>query len=162
MRSLDEISALIVDDNIFVRKLMKSMLRQISVAQIDECDDGQAAFQFLTAKPVDIVLLDWVMPGWHGARFLKNLMARAALAGTITPPVLVVTANASRAVVLEAARLGADGVVAKPFSVSILKSRIFDVINKEALQASIYQEMLGRIVPVDIFDLSDNGNSILI
>lgn len=135
-RSLDDLSVLIVEDNAFTRKLMRSMLRQIPVGEVQEYDNGIDALKLLKSKHFDIVLLDWIMPGFNGRQFLEGLDARRRKPGTQTPPVLVVTANASRQVVLEAAKLGADGVVAKPFSVSVLRDRIFAVINRDWIKAA--------------------------
>lgn len=133
-RSVSELSVLIVDDNAFIRKLIRSMLRQIPTGEIVEFEDGEAALAYLETRHVDIVLLDWVMPDFGGADFLKALAAKREKTGMPIQPVVVVTANASRAVVLQAAKLGASGVIAKPVSVSILRDRIYTVINREARQ----------------------------
>lgn len=131
---LEDLSVLIVEDNAFTRKLMRSMLRQIPVGEIQEYEDGRGALKLLASKHFDIVLLDWIMPGFNGGHFLEHLNARRQQPDARIPPVLVVTANASRQVVLEAARLGADGVVAKPFSVSVLRDRIIAVLNRDVIR----------------------------
>jgi len=135
-RSLDDLSVLIVEDNAFTRKLMRSMLRQIPVGEIQEYDNGRDASKLLVSKYFDVVLLDWIMPGFNGGQFLENLNARRQKPGAQIPAVLVVTANASRQVVLEAAQLGADGVIAKPFSVSVLRDRISAVVNRDGINAA--------------------------
>lgn len=135
-RALDDLSVLIVEDNAFMRKLMRSMLRQIPVGEICEFENGREALKLLNNKHFDVVLLDWVMPAFSGNQFLESLNRRRQKSKTPVPPVLIVTANASRQVVLEAAQRGADGVIAKPFSVAVLRDRIFAVINREALTAT--------------------------
>lgn len=143
-RPLDDLSVLIVEDNAFMRKLMRSMLRQIPVGEVQEYENGRDALKLLTSKYFDIVLLDWIMPGFDGRQFLEGLNARRQKPGVRIPPVLVVTANASRQMVLEAAQLGADGVVAKPFSVSVLRDRIFAVLNRDGIRAARQENMANQ------------------
>jgi len=140
-RSLDDLSVLIVEDNAFTRKLMRSMLRQIPVGEIQEYDNGRDALKLLASKYFDIVLLDWIMPGFNGGQFLENLNVRRQKPGAQIPAVLVVTANASRQVVLEAAQRGADGVIAKPFSVSVLRDRISAVLNRDVIMVAKQDNM---------------------
>lgn len=144
-RSVSELSVLIVDDNAFIRKLIRSLLRQIPAGEIIEFEDGKAALAYLETRHVDIVLLDWVMPDYDGADFLKALALKREKTGMPMQPVVVVTAHASRAVVLQAAKLGASGVIAKPVSVSILRDRIYTVVNREAREL----ENMSKVVTLD-------------
>lgn len=145
-RSVDELSVLIIDDNAFIRKLIRSMLRQIPAGEVVDFEDGKSALAYLESRHIDIVLLDWVMPDYDGADFLRTLALKREKTGMPILPVVVVTANASRAVVLQAAKLGASGVIAKPVSVSILRDRIYTVINREARQL----EKTSKTVALDI------------
>lgn len=145
-RSVDDLSVLIIDDNAFIRKLIRSMLRQIPAGEIVDFADGKSALAYLESRHIDIVLLDWVMPDYDGADFLRALALKREKTGMPIQPVVVVTANASRAVVLQAAKLGASGVIAKPVSVSVLRDRIYTVINREAREL----ENMSKAVTLDI------------
>lgn len=119
----ENLRVLIVDDNNFVRKLERSMLRQLGVQTIAEAGDGADALKRLSSRDCDLILLDWKMPRFSGEEFLK-VLRNGDDAYRKTIPVLVITGLANQSLVLKAVHLGADGVIVKPFSISLLKHRI--------------------------------------
>lgn len=123
---------LVVDDNTFTRKLVRSMLRQVPVSEIVDLDNADDALALTRTRHFDAVLMDWVMPDMGGEGFLRSA-AELRSPGWFVPPVLIMTANAKRRVVLKAAQLGAHGVLAKPLSVAILRSRLFGVLDGPAI-----------------------------
>ncbi len=119
-----DLRVLIVDDNGFTRKLIRNMLRQIAPLRVFEAGNGATALAAITDVRPDLVLLDWYMPKGNGDQVLKS-MDKAGLADL---PVIVVTSAAKRDLVIEAARLGVAGVIAKPFSISVLADKINSVL----------------------------------
>ncbi len=119
----ENLRVLIVDDNNFVRKLERSMLRQLGVQTIAEAGDGADALKRLSARDCDLILLDWKMPRFSGEEFLK-VLRNGDDTYSKEIPILVITGLANQSLVLKAVHLGADGVIVKPFSISLLKHRI--------------------------------------
>jgi CheY-like chemotaxis protein/AraC-like DNA-binding protein len=73
-------------------------------------EDGPTALDLLESRPIDLVLLDLLMPGLDGLAVLERIAAVAAEA-----PVIVVTGLDRAQTALAAVRLGAADVVVKPF-----------------------------------------------
>ena len=80
--------------------------------------DGESALQALTAKPVDLAVLDIKMPRMDGMELLQRLRARTAT------PVIFLTSKDEEVDELMGLRLGADDYITKPFSQRLLLERI--------------------------------------
>ena len=80
--------------------------------------DGESALQGLTAKPVDLAVLDIKMPRMDGMELLQRLRARSQL------PVIFLTSKDEEVDELMGLRLGADDYIRKPFSQRLLIERI--------------------------------------
>ncbi|MBK5949451.1 hypothetical protein CH339_15825 [Rhodobium orientis] len=119
----EALHVLVVDDNSFFRKLERSMLRQLGVDTVYEASDGLDALTRLDQRECDLVLLDWNMPSFPGADFLRLIRDKDDVYFR-SIPVIVVTSFANQALVLKAVELGANGVVVKPFSIALLRDRI--------------------------------------
>jgi len=76
-------------------------------------------FQFLVT--------DWNMPGMTGIDLLKAVRADEKLR---TLPVLMVTAEAKRDQIIEAAQAGVNGYVVKPFTAQALKEKIEKIFDR--------------------------------
>ena len=80
--------------------------------------DGESALQGLTARPVDLAVLDIKMPRMDGMELLQRLRTRSAL------PVIFLTSKDEEMDELMGLRLGADDYITKPFSQRLLIERI--------------------------------------
>jgi DNA-binding NarL/FixJ family response regulator len=83
---------------------------------------GQDGFVSILKNLPDLILCDVSMPVMSGFEILKSLSDLAAQIGKI--PFVIITALADRSVALEARRLGADDIVAKPIDFEILHTII--------------------------------------
>ena len=90
-----------------------------------EADDGKTALPILKAGDIDFLITDWNMPGMPGLELLKAVRADPALAKL---PVLLVTAEAKREQIVEAAQAGVNGYVVKPFTAQTLKEKIDKIL----------------------------------
>jgi two-component system chemotaxis response regulator CheY len=79
----------------------------------------------------DFLVTDWNMPGMTGIDLLKAVRADAKLANL---PVLMVTAEAKKDQIIEAAQAGVNGYIVKPFTAVTLKEKIDKIF--ERLQAA--------------------------
>jgi len=112
---------LVVDDFSTMRRIVKNLLVEIGFKNIEEADDGNTALPILEKGGVDFLVTDWNMPGMPGIDLLKAVRANPALA---TLPVLMVTAEAKREQIMEAAEAGVNGYVVKPFTADTLKEKV--------------------------------------
>jgi two-component system, chemotaxis family, chemotaxis protein CheY len=126
---LTTIRVLIVDDSRFMRRLVRSILRSLGVKDIIDTDRAEMAIGFVKAQDFDVVILDWVMPGIGGAGFCDA--ARHIARVKPMPPIVVITAHATRKVVLEAIRAGVDQILVKPFSATSLRDRLITAIESQ-------------------------------
>ncbi|MCE5359552.1 chemotaxis response regulator CheY [Candidatus Igneacidithiobacillus taiwanensis] len=125
------INILIVDDFSTMRRIVRNLLREIGFTTFDEAEDGVQALQKLQSQNFDLVVSDWNMPNMQGIDLLRAIRADARLRQI---PVLMVTAEAKRENILEAAQAGVNGYIVKPFTADTLREKL-DAIFKR-LQAA--------------------------
>jgi len=118
---------LIVDDFSTMRRIIKNLLRDLGFNNVDEADDGNTALPMLQSVKFDFLITDWNMPGMTGIELLKSVRADGKLAQL---PVLMVTAEAKREQIIEAAQAGVNGYVVKPFTAGALKEKIEKIFNR--------------------------------
>jgi len=118
---------LIVDDFSTMRRIIKNLLRDLGFTNTDEADDGQSALPMLQSSKFDFLITDWNMPGMTGIDLLKAVRADEKIASL---PVLMVTAEAKREQIIEAAQAGVNGYVVKPFTASALKEKIEKIFER--------------------------------
>lgn len=118
---------LIVDDFSTMRRIIKNLLRDLGFTNTVEADDGQTALPKLQAGGIDFLVTDWNMPGMTGLDLLKAVREDANL---MSLPVLMVTAEAKREQIVEAAQAGVNGYVIKPFTAATLKEKIDKIFER--------------------------------
>ena len=116
-----DIKFLVVDDFSTMRRIIKNLLHDLGYANVTEADDGKTAFPMLRAGNFDFLVTDWNMPGMPGIDLLKAVRADPKLAKL---PVLMLTAEAKREQIIEAAQAGVNGYVIKPFTAVTLKEKL--------------------------------------
>jgi two-component system, chemotaxis family, chemotaxis protein CheY len=120
---------LVVDDFSTMRRIIKNFLNDLGYTSIAEADDGKTALPVLKAGDVDFLITDWNMPGMPGLELLKEVRGDPA---TKKLPVLMVTAEAKREQIVEAAQAGVNGYVVKPFTAQTLKEKIDKILATQA------------------------------
>ncbi len=128
-------SILVVDDSAVTRARLSHALADHVV---HEAADVDGALDTLRATPVDLVVLDLLLPGTGGMALLRRWHDEPSRP---SPAVIVVSALDDEAVRVEALRLGAADFVAKPFSVAELSLRVAHVLERQAL----LQELRARV-----------------
>ena len=88
-------------------------------------DDGKTALPMLQNGSFDFLITDWNMPGMPGLDLIKAVRADAKLAKM---PVLMLTAEAKREQIIEAAQAGVNGYVIKPFTAETLKEKLDKIL----------------------------------
>lgn len=118
---------LIVDDFSTMRRIVKNLLTDLGYTNTTEADDGKTAWPMLQAGSFDFVVTDWNMPGMTGIELLRSIRGDARIAKT---PVLMVTAEAQRDQIIEAAQAGVNGYIIKPFTAQTLKEKIDKIFQR--------------------------------
>ncbi len=112
---------LVVDDFPTMRRIVRNLLGELGYTNISEADDGQTALPMLKNGDFEFLVTDWNMPGMTGIDLLKAVRADEKLAKM---PVLMVTAEASKEQIVEAAQAGVSGYIIKPFTAATLAEKL--------------------------------------
>jgi two-component system chemotaxis response regulator CheY len=108
---------------------VRSFLNDLGYRDVVEADSGDRALPILKKGQVDFLVTDWNMPGMPGLELLKAVRSDPNLANL---PVLLVTAEAKREQIVEAAQAGVNGYVVKPFTAQVLKEKIEKILAARA------------------------------
>ncbi len=116
-----DINILIVDDFSAMREIIRNLLHELGFDNTSEADDGQTALPMLKTGKFDFLVTDWSMPDMDGLALLKTVRADEQLSDL---PVLMVTAEAKREQIVDAAEAGVNAYIVKPFTAETLKEKI--------------------------------------
>ena len=122
------VKVLAVDDFPTMRRIVKTLLRQLGYNNVAEAEDGQVALAKLKQEKFDLVLLDWNMPRMTGLELLKAIRADDNLQNT---PVVMITAEGRKEDVLEAVKAGVNNFIVKPFTAETLEEKLNKVLEKK-------------------------------
>ena len=116
----------LVDDSGILRSALRNVLESSGFEVSFEADGSRTLFERLAVTPVDVVMLDVFFPTENGLDILTQLKSRYP-----TIKVLIVTGLQQNAVLEEAQKRGADGVLYKPFDTDDLLSAVQRLVNKQ-------------------------------
>ena len=120
---------LVVDDFATMRQIVKKSLISLGYSNISEASDGQEALAKLEKEQYGFIISDWNMPNMMGIDSLKAVRSNERLK---TIPFLMVTAEAKRENVLEAAKAGVSQYIVKPFTVDALQEKMAAIFAKKS------------------------------
>ena len=118
---------LVVDDFVIMRRIVGNLLKDLGYTDVKEAEDGVDALNKLRSGDFDFVMADWNMPKMTGIELLRAIRADSKLKHL---PVLMVTAEAKRENIIEAAQAGANGYVVKPFTADTLEEKLRKIMQK--------------------------------
>ena len=118
---------LVIDDEHYTRKVIKTLLITMGVKSIQEAPDGYAGLEIIPTFAPHIVLCDWEMPGLDGPGFVRAVRSPETFPYPDVP-IIMLTAHGERSRVVEAARLGINEYLLKPVSSQALQARMLSVI----------------------------------
>jgi two-component system OmpR family response regulator len=116
---------LIVDDDVNIVEFAAAVLEDEPGFMIDKAYDGNQALEVATQWPPHLVLLDITLP-FRDALSVMRLLKRDRR--TAHARVVIITGQDSGAAEVTAMKLGADGFMLKPFSMSELREKVEDVL----------------------------------
>jgi two-component system chemotaxis response regulator CheY len=121
------LSVLIVDDNMHMRKIVRTLLIGFGIRQVFEAEDGAAALELFEQNNPDIIITDWVMPIIDGLEMVQMIRRPN---GNVNPfvPIIMLSGHAENRRVTEARDAGVHEFLCKPISARSLYLRIYSVI----------------------------------
>ena len=116
---------LVVDDEAAIRDMVRMAL-ELEGFQVSDASNAHQAAKMLESEKVDLILLDWMMPGVSGVDFAGKIRRE----GNVSVGIIMVTAKDSEDDMIRGLDVGADDYVKKPFSTKELVSRINAVLRR--------------------------------
>ena len=132
MSNPTDLKFLIVDDFSTMRRIVRSLLKEMGCTRAEEAEDGAAALHMLKAQKFDFVVSDINMPNMNGFDLLAAIKKDDTLKHL---PVLMVTAEARKEDIVRAAQDGAAGYIVKPFTKATLEEKVQKIMLKLATSA---------------------------
>jgi CheY-like chemotaxis protein len=126
---LQAIDVLVVDDNQFMRKLVRNLLVNVGVKNIHEAGDGITGLEAIRTLSPDVVVLDWEMPFLNGAELVR-IVRSPGVFPCPDVPIIMLSGHGERWRVVEAARLGVNEYLRKPVSAKALLDRLITILVK--------------------------------
>src|ERR1700757_116832 len=112
-----------------LRRIVRNLLKEIGFGNAEEAEDGQVALNMLKAGKFDFVVSDINMPNMNGFELLKSVRSDEALKSI---PFLMVTAEAKKDDIVQAAQCGASGYIVKPFTKATLEEKVQKILTKQS------------------------------
>ncbi|HEY4980685.1 MAG TPA: response regulator [Pseudolabrys sp.] len=123
------IKVLVVDDEYYMRKVVRTLLMSIGVCTIYEASDGPAGLEIIRTMAPDVVIVDWEMPGLDGAGFVRMVRSPETFPFPDVP-IIMLTGHGERSRVIEAVQIGVNEFLLKPVSSKALQDRMVAVLTK--------------------------------
>jgi two-component system, chemotaxis family, chemotaxis protein CheY len=120
---------LIVDDYATMLRILRNLLRQLDLNNVDEAQNGEEALFKLRKETFDLVISDWNMQPMTGIDLLRQVRADARLKSL---PFIMVTAESKTENVIVAKQAGVSNYIVKPFNADTLKMKIMSVFKVAA------------------------------
>ncbi|MDH1271220.1 response regulator [Rhizobium pusense] len=121
MSIAQKIKVMVVDDQVTSRLLLTEALQSLGFKSISVAKDGEEAVRALVQDPHHLIISDFNMPKMDGLALLQAVRNNPA---TKKSAFIILTAQGDRALVQKAAALGANNVLAKPFTAEKIKAAI--------------------------------------
>jgi two-component system chemotaxis response regulator CheY len=136
---IQQLSVLVIDDNQFMRNLVRGLLGNIGVKKIYEASDGIAGLEMIREVSPDIVILDWEMPLLNGPELVR-IVRSPGVFPIPDIPIIMLTGHRERWRVIAAVNLGVNEFLCKPVSAKALQERLISILLKprESVQLGEY------------------------
>jgi two-component system, chemotaxis family, chemotaxis protein CheY len=106
-------------------RIVRNLLHQLGLEDVDEANDGASALAKLRARRFGLIISDWAMEPMNGLELLQQVRADPDLAPL---PFIMITAENRAERVAKAEQAGANGYIVKPFTAETLRDRIARVM----------------------------------
>lgn len=127
--ALESVSALILDDNINMRALLRVILTGFGMRRIEEAAEVAQAFEMLARGGIDIAFVDFKLGATSGIDFCRRVRMDPG-SPNVYLPIVMVTAYSERRRVLDAINAGVDEFLVKPVRSVDVANRVNAVIER--------------------------------
>ena len=151
---MTEARILLVEDNRTEAEATKGFLERYGY-EVTWVETGMAALKIAKTEPVDIVLLDLLLPDINGTEVCRWLKGNEDTRGI---PIIMLTVKASTEDKITGLQIGADDYLPKPYDEVELNARIYASLRSKALQDALrsknraLQEILKRVEVLAVTD----------
>ena len=125
-----EAALLVIDDNEDNRYTLTRRLSREGYTNLTTAANGREALELLQGKPIDLVLLDIMMPDMNGYEVLEHLKADPQLRHI---PIIMISAVDEVESVIRCIELGAEDYLSKPFNPTLLRARVGASLERKRL-----------------------------
>ena len=126
---LQGLNILIVDGNLYMRRITRTMLTNLGAKSVIEAADGLAALEQIRNCDPDVMLLDWDMPLLNGMEVMRIVRSPGVFPRP-NLPIIMLTTRAERSSVMQAMREGVHEFLVKPTSAKALRDRLTSIAVK--------------------------------
>ncbi len=126
---IQQLRVLVVDDNHFMRTIVRNLLGNIGVKQIIEASDGIATLEKIREESPDVVILDWEMPLLNGPELVR-IVRSPGIFPTPDIPIIMLSAHVEYWRIMQSVRLGVNEFLCKPVSAKALFNRLLSILLK--------------------------------
>jgi two-component system, OmpR family, response regulator len=116
---------LVVDDDVEIRNLLKTLLTGRGYRVTTACDEREMR-RVIASKRIDLVVLDLMLPGKDGLTICRELRASKSM------PIVILTARGDATDRVVGLEMGADDYLPKPFDVRELEARVKAVLRRSS------------------------------
>jgi len=129
MPAFEQLRALVVEDNIHMRRLLRQLIGALGIKESYEAANGEEGFAILREFQPDLVLTDLTMQPMDGIEFTKLVRLSEASPNPYVP-IIMVTGHTERHRVEAARDAGVTEFLAKPVTVNSLFLRIAEIVER--------------------------------
>ncbi len=151
-------TVLAVDDEEHILELLAYNLERDGYDVI-KAETGEEALEILEKEKVDIVLLDWMLPGIDGIEVLRRIRADKALR---TLPVIFLTAKGDEISKVVGLEVGSDDYLVKPFGVHELLARIKAVLRRSESSFAVEEAEKEEKIVIDYLEINRARRTVLV
>jgi two-component system, chemotaxis family, chemotaxis protein CheY len=126
---IQDLNILVVDDNQYMRKIVRNLLINIGVRKVYEASDGIAGLDAIRIVTPDVVIIDWELPLLNGAEFVRIVRSPGVFPFSDIP-IIMLSSHGERWRVVEAVRIGVNEYLRKPVSAQALLDRLTAIVAK--------------------------------
>lgn len=124
------LTALVVDDNAFVCKMMSEVLKSLGAKEVRTADGSTKAFEILRSWLPKVILVDYNMKPKSGIEVAKTIRNQQD-DQVRRIPLLMISGEVNKSLIVEARDAGIEGFVAKPVTTKALADRLYDAIHSQ-------------------------------
>ena len=126
---IQQLNVLVVDDNAFMRNMVRGLLGNIRVRKTLEAGDGIAALDMIREASPDVVVLDWEMPLLNGPELVR-IVRSPGVFPMPDIPIIMLSAHGERWRIVESVEIGVNEFLCKPVSAKGLLDRLISILLK--------------------------------